>query len=249
MNSTNRSRDRFPQLLAGLTLVSISMIISSSLWAAAIRNIKQSGDAVVVIGAAQRQIKSDYIVWRISISSQQPTTPAAYKELKAGMERVRAYLKKANVPDTAITLSALDTTPITETINGRETGKVIASKLTQKLEIRSGEVDRISKLSEQITELINEGVPLVSEAPEYLYNNLSKLRIEMVAEATKDAKKRAEAIASSTGNHVTGVRSADAGVFQVTRRFSTEVSNGGSYDTTSIDKDITSVVTVKFGIE
>jgi uncharacterized protein len=143
----------------------------------------------------------------------------------------------------------LDSTPITETINGRETGKVTAMKLTQKLEIRSSEVDRISKLSEKITDLMNEGVPLVSEAPEYLYNNLSKLRVEMVAEATKDAKKRAEAIASSTGNHVTGVRSADAGVFQVTRRFSTEVSNGGSYDTTSIDKDITAVVSVKFGIE
>jgi uncharacterized protein len=248
MNSPT-ARDRFPQLFAGLTLMSIAMIISSSLWAAAIKNIKQAGDAVVVIGSAQRQIKSDYIVWRIAVSSQQPTNQAAYKELKAAMDKVRAYLKKENVADDAITLSALDSTPITETINGRETGKVTAMKLTQRLEIRSSEVDRISKLSEKITDLMNEGVPLVSEAPEYLYNNLSKLRVEMVAEATKDAKKRAEAIASSTGNHVTGVRSADAGVFQVTRRFSTEVSNGGSYDTTSIDKDITAVVSVKFGIE
>jgi uncharacterized protein len=244
-----RLRDRFPQLFAGLTLLSVALVISSSMWSSAIRNIKQSGDAVTVIGSAQRQIKSDYIVWRISISSQQPTSQAAYQQLKGWTERVQAYLKDAKVPESVMTVSSIDSVGIAEVINGRETGKTLASRLTQKIEIRSDEVDRYSKLSQQITELINEGVSLTSEPPEYLYNNLSKLRVEMVAEATKDAKKRAEAIAGSTGNRVTGVRSADAGVFQVTRRYSTEANNGGSYDTSSIDKDITSVVSVKFGIE
>ncbi|MCY7337039.1 MAG: SIMPL domain-containing protein, partial [Chamaesiphon sp.] len=74
-------------------------------------------------------------------------------------------------------------------------------------------------------------------------------RIEMVAEATKDAKARAESIAKTTGNRVGGVRSADTGVFQITPRYSTAVSNEGRYDTTSIDKDITAVVSVKFGID
>jgi hypothetical protein len=53
----------------------------------------------------------------------------------------------------------------------------------------------------------------------------------------------------STGNRVGGVRSADTGVFQLTPCNSTVVSSGGSYDTTSIEKDLTAVVLVKFGIE
>ncbi len=241
-------RDRFPQLFAGLTLLSIALIVSSALWAGAVRNIKRADDALTITGSAKRSIKSDYIVWRVSLSSQQPTTQAAYQQLTAWKARVQGYLKDAKVPESAISLASLETTSIPEVINGRETGKTLAYKLSQKLEIRSSEVDRYAQLSQQITELINEGIPLTSEPPEYLYNELSKLRIEMVAEATKDAKARAEAIAKSTGNRVGGVRSADTGVFQLTPRNSTAVSNGGSYDTTSIEKDLTAVVSVKFGI-
>jgi uncharacterized protein len=246
---TTGLRDRFPQLFAGLALLSASLIVSSFLWAGAIRNIKRVDDALVVTGSAKRPIKADYMVWRVSISSQQPTTPAAYQELKRWTNRVQTYLQAAKVPDTAITINALETAAIPEVIAGRETGKNIAYKLTQRLEIRSSEVDRYSKLSQQITELIDEGIPVTSEPPEYLYNELSKLRIEMIAEATKDAKARAEAIAASTGNRVGGVRGADTGVFQITPRNSTTVSNGGSYDTSSIEKDITGVVSVKFGID
>ena len=246
---SNILRDRFPQLFAGLALVSASLIVSSFMWSGAIRNIKRADDTMVVTGSAKRPIKADYMVWRVTISSQQPTTQAAYAQLKTWTDRVQLYLKEAKVPDTAITLSALETAPIAEISGGKETGKNIAYKLTQRLEIRSNEVDRYSKLSRQITDLINEGIPLTSEPPEYLYNELGKLRIEMIAEATKDAKARAEAIAGSTGNRVGGVRGADTGVFQITPRNSTAVSNGGSYDTTSIEKDITGVVSVKFGIE
>ena len=246
---SNILRDRFPQLFAGLALVSASLIVSSFMWSGAIRNIKRADDTMVVTGSAKRPIKADYMVWRVTISSQQPTTQAAYAQLKTWTDRVQRYLKEAKVPDTAITLSALETAPIAEISGGKETGKNIAYKLTQRLEIRSNEVDRYSKLSRQITDLINEGIPLTSEPPEYLYNELGKLRIEMIAEATKDAKARAEAIAGSTGNRVGAVRGADTGVFQITPRNSTAVSNGGSYDTTSIEKDITGVVSVKFGIE
>nr|WP_310429682.1 SIMPL domain-containing protein [Chamaesiphon sp. VAR_48_metabat_135_sub] len=244
-------RYRFPQLFAGLALLSASLIVSSFLWAGAIRNIKRVDDALLITGSAKRPIRADYIVWKVSLSSQQPTTQAAYQELKAWIDRVQRYLAEAKVPDSEISLNSLETVSVPELNNntGRETGKTLAYKLSQKLEIRSDKVDRYAKLSQKITELINEGIPLTSEPPEYLYNELSKLRIEMVAEATKDAKARAESIAKSTGNRVGGVRSADTGVFQITPRNSTAVSNGGSYDTSSIDKDITAVVSVKFGID
>nr|WP_310483480.1 SIMPL domain-containing protein [Chamaesiphon sp. VAR_48_metabat_403] len=244
-------RDRFPQLFAGLTLLSAALIVSSSLWAAAIRDIKRVDDALIIIGSAKKPIKADYIVWKIALSSQQPTSQAAYQELKARISRVQSYLKEAKVPESEILLESLETVAVPEinTITGRETGKTLAYKLSQKIEVRSNQVERYAKLSQQITELINEGIPLNSEPPAYLYNDLSKLRIEMIAEATKDAKARAESIAKTTGNRVSGVRSAETSVFQITARNSTDVSNGGSYDTSSIDKDITAVVSVKFGIE
>lgn len=245
-----QSTERYPQLFAGLVALSLALVGSTFIGATALRDIKSTNDVLVVTGSAKRPIRSDYIIWRLSVSSQQPTSQAAYQDLKRQTERVQAYLRTNQVPADAITLSAIESYSIPEVAaNGRETGQTLAYRLTQRLEIRSNEVDRYTKLSQQSTELINEGINLVSEAPQYLYTELSKLRVEMVSEATKDAKARAEAIAQSAGNEVGAVRSAETGVFQITSRNSTEVSDYGMYDTSSIEKDITAVVSVTFGIE
>ena len=244
------SRDRFPQLFAGLAALSLALVVSSFVGANAIRNFRQANDALIVTGSAKRPIRADYVVWQVSVSSQQPTTQAAYRELKSQAERLQSYLKEQQVPDSAITLNAIETRAIPAVdFNGRETGKTLAYNLSQRFEVRSSEVDRITQLSQKATDLINDGVSLVSEPPQYLYTQLSKVRVEMVAEATKDAKARAEAIAQSTGSRVGAVRSAETGVFQITSRNSTDVSDSGLYDTSSIDKDITAVVSVKFGME
>jgi hypothetical protein len=71
----------------------------------------------------------------------------------------------------------------------------------------------------------------------------------MLGEAAKDAKTRAERIAASTGNTIGNVRSARMGVLQITAADSTEVSDMGIYDTSSVDKDITAVVNIGFAVE
>lgn len=244
------SSERYPQLFAGLVALSLALVGSTFIGATALRDVKSSNDVMVVTGSAKRPIRSDYIIWRLSVSSQQPTAQAAYQDLKRQTERVQAYLRENQVPAEAVTLSAIESYSIPEVApNGRETGQTLAYRLTQRFEVRSTEVDQYTTLSQQSTDLINEGINLVSESPQYLYTELSKLRIEMVAEATKDAKARAEAIAQSAGNRVGAVRSAETGVFQITSRNSTEVSDYGMYDTSSIEKDITAVVSVTFRIE
>jgi hypothetical protein len=250
MKTLNPKFQRFPQLFWGLVALSLAMVISTVIGAATVQQVKRAGDALSVTGSAKRPIRSDYVVLRLSISSQQPTAQAAYQDLKRQTERLQAYLKEKAVPDKATILSAIETNPIPEvTDSGRETGQTLAYRLTQRFEIRSNDVDQYSKLSQQSTELINEDINLVVDPPQYFYTQLSQLRIEMVAEATKDAKARAEAIAKSTDSQVGPVRNAQTGVFQITARNSTDVSDSGIYDTSSIEKDITAVVSVTFSMK
>ena len=242
--------DRFPQVFAGLSVLSLALVISSLVFAQGIQEFKRANDVLVITGSAKRPIKSDYIILRLSVSSQESTAKIAYQNLKTQIEQVQAYLQEKQVSDDAISLSAMRTDTIPEIgISGRNTGRILAYRLSQTLEIRSNEVERYADISQQATELINEGVNLVSRPPEYLYTKLSELRVEMVAEATKDAQARARAIASSTGNQVGAVRSARTGVFQITSRNSTAVSDYGIYDTSSLEKDITAVVSVQFAME
>ncbi|MBU6228947.1 MAG: SIMPL domain-containing protein [Cyanobacteria bacterium REEB459] len=239
----------FPQLFAGLLTLSAALVISSLVAATALRDFKHASDVLVVTGSAKRAIRSDYIIWQFSVSSQRPTAQAAYQDLQSQSERVQAYLKGQKVPEQVLNIGAITTESIPAVdANGRETGQTLAYRLSQKFEIRSEDIDRYTRLSQQASELINQGINLVAQPPQYLYTKLSQVRVEMMAEATEDAKARASAIAKSSGDRVGSVRSAQAGVFQITPRNSTDVSDYGIYDTTSIDKDITAVLSITFSM-
>ena len=247
---TSSRLEHFPQLFLGLAALSFSLVVSSFVFSKSIREFKQANDVLVVTGSAKRPIRSDYIILRFSLSSQEPTAKAAYQKLKSQTEKVQAYLQEQGVPNDAVTLSAIQTYNVPEVAaNGRSTGRIFAYRLSQDIEIRSNEVEKYTELFQQANELIEAGINLVSQPPQYLYTKLPQLRIEMTAEASKDAKARAEAIAKSTGSRVGAIRSAKTGVFQITSRNSTDVSDYGIYDTSSLEKDITAVVSVQFGME
>jgi hypothetical protein len=115
--------------------------------------------------------------------------------------------------------------------------------------VRSNDVDKIGQIAREATELINQGILIESMAPEYTYTQLGGLKIEMLAEAAKDAKVRAEQIAQSTGSSIGSVRSARMGVLQITPADSNEVSDSGMNDTSSLEKDITAVVNIGFAVD
>lgn len=247
MNNPERVNG-FPQFFWGMVAVAIAITGAAIMGSSALRTLRAS-DSLTVIGSTKRPIRADYVVWKSSVSTQQPTLPQAYQELKRNSDRVRDYLKSQNIANEAISLSAITTQPVSELINGNPTGKTLAYQLTQRFEVRSKDVDGIAKVAQASTDLINEGIPYVSDAPEYLYTQLTQLRIDLIAEAAKDAKARADAIASVTGSKVGVVRRAETDAFQITPRFSTEVSGGGVYNTTTIDKDITAVVSITFAVD
>ena len=238
------------QVFWGLLAVALALVIAAVAGSIALSGIRRSGDEIAVTGSARKPIRSDFIIWRGSVSAQAATMQAAFDQVTRDAGRVRAYLTEKQVPAEETTFGSVETMPLQETLaDGRTTGRVTGYQLTQPFEVRSAAVDKIAALSRQITDLIREGIPLVSAPPEYISTRLSELRIEMLAEASKDARQRAETIAGSVGNRIGKVRAARMGVFQVTPRYSTDVSGAGINDTSSLEKDITAVVSVTFGLK
>jgi hypothetical protein len=132
---------------------------------------------------------------------------------------------------------------------GKDTNEIEAYELTQGIEVRSNNVPVVDVVSRESTELINEGIVFVSGAPGYFYTKLDELKIEMLAKATENAKARADNMVKATGNHIGFMRSARMGVFQITPITSTDVSDYGYNDTTSLEKKVMAVVNVGFAIE
>jgi hypothetical protein len=242
--------DRPSGLFSGMLVLGASLVISSLIAASAVRAVKRAGDEVSVTGSARQPITSDFIVWRCSVSTQSSTLPQAYQELARHSARVRAFLKDQGIADSAVIFRPTATYPMPEFLErGRETGRIIGYRLTQSFEIHSSDVEGVTRLSQASGQLINEGVPLVSQPLEYLYTKLADVRVQMLAEATKDARARAEALAKAAGSEVGPVRNIRMGVFQITPRYSTEVADYGINDVSSLEKAITAVVRVTFAVK
>ena len=87
-----------------------------------------------------------------------------------------------------------------------------------------------------------------ADAPQFFFTGLEAIKVELIGEATANAKKRAEAIAAATGASVGAPRGARIGVFQLRPVNSTEVSDQGMLDTSSLEKEAMAVVTISFSI-
>jgi hypothetical protein len=234
----------------GAVVLAVGLIIATAIGGWFFVKGKRGDQTITVTGSARKRIKSDLVIWRSAISYQSPVLSDAYRSLAEAVPRVKTYLVSKGIPDNQITVSSISSQTLHgRTADGGETSEITGYSLRQELSVRSTDVDKIGQIAREATELINQGILIESMAPEYLFTEMGNLKIEMLAEASKDAKKRAEQIALSTNSSIGSVRTARMGVLQITPADSTDVSDSGMNDTSSLDKDITAVVNIGFAVD
>ncbi|TCO78677.1 SIMPL domain-containing protein [Marinisporobacter balticus] len=228
----------------------VGMVGSSMVVTNGIVKAKGAQNTLEVKGSAKKEIKSDFVVWNGSFSIQSTDLSDAYTRLKESSNKVKAYLVNKGMKEEDLILSSINTMTYNRVLpNGNYTNEIESYKLYQNVEIRSNDVDKITSISRSVTDLINEGVEFQSNPPQYFYTKLSDLKIDMIVLATKDAKVRAEKMLETTGNSVGRLYSARVGVFQITPLYSNEISDYGINDTSSLEKEITAVVSCEFEVK
>ena len=233
-------------------IIGLAIIITAYTFSSAYKNRNQKSNTISVTGLGEKDFVSDLIVWSGSFVKKNTDLKSAYSDLNKDQESIKNYLVSKGINEKSIIFSAVDIDKeFTDNYdnNGRRISSVFTGyRLTQSVQIESNEVDKIEGISREVTELINSGIEFYSNQPQYYYTKLSKLKIEMIAEATKDANVRAEKIAENAGGELGKLKNANMGVFQiVAQNSSEEYSWGGSFNTTSKRK--TATITVKLDYE
>ena len=228
------------------TLIIIALILGLSFKTA----IERSSN-ISVTGSAKRDFISDTIVWESIFSTKKMELKDAYNQLDKDREIITEYLISNNISKSEFVFSAIDISKHFENITDSDGIRMREFKgfvLKQTVKIESNAVDKIELISRDITSLIDSGVQIQSQSPYYFYSKLSDLKIDMIAEATEDAKLRASKIASSSGSSLGNLLNAKMGVFQIIATNSTEnYSWGGTHNKTSKHK--TATVTMKLSYD
>ncbi|MGE5371393.1 MAG: SIMPL domain-containing protein [Solirubrobacterales bacterium] len=231
-------------------IVMLGLVLSSYILTQGLVQLKTAGNTITVTGSAKQQIKSDLIVWSGTYTAQSPALTDAYQNLQDSQKKVKAYLTSKGLDEKEMVFSSINTNINREMLsNGQYTNRIESYSLNQTVEIRSKEVDKITRLSREATELINQGVEFQSNPPQYFYTKIADLKVKMLSKATADAFTRAKQIADNAKSEVGSLRGAKMGVIQITPLYSNEISDYGINDTSSLDKEITAVVNCNFEIK
>ena len=237
-------------LLIPLSIIGFCLIVCALIIAGAYKQAKRENQTITVTGSAKKIITSDFGILRGSIVSAAATANQAYKEMQNQKPALLKYLASKGFPQDKVSFYTVIVSPRYEvTSNGFQTGNVIGYNYSQRIEIQSNDVQKIKQISLEIPQLVENGINFTVETPEYFYSKLADLKIEIQAEAAKDAMIRAKKIAEATSSSLGNITSARMGVLQITPKYSNMVSDMGVNDLSSIEKEITAVVNASFEIK
>jgi hypothetical protein len=229
-----------------LAIANIACVLIAS-WAWV--HVRADPKTITVTGSAKKTLRSDLIVWTTRITAANPKLDMAYGTLKTSVSKTLAYLRDHQISPGEVKVGSIETVERHQRDEkGNPLDAITSYELAQSVEVTSASVDRVADVSRTVTDLIQDGVLLNSEPPRYLYTKLADLKIAMLAEATKDATARAEQISTNSKAQLGPIIDAKMGVIQINALHSDEVSGSGVNDTSSLDKEITAIVTARFGL-
>ncbi|ODN31370.1 SIMPL domain-containing protein [Fervidobacterium thailandense] len=210
---------------------------------------KQPQKTVTVIGSAKERVVSDIATWSssFSVKTSESALSEAFKLMKRYEAEVLSVFEQHGIDRKSVKASSIT---VMENYVPEQLATERSYTLVEYLFVETRDIQEIAERSKLITqELLDKGIVFQSNPVQYYYSKLPELRVKLLSEAVKDAKRRAMEIASTSGLKLLRVVSAKSGVVQVLAPNSTEVSDYGTYDTSTIEKDVMVTVNVVFEVK
>lgn len=238
----------------GAIIIAVAALVCFWMLATAYKYKFKAAENISVTGLAEKDFVSDQIVWTGNYSRKMMDLKSAYSLVKDDESKIRTYLKEKGVTDAEMVFSAVNIDKdftIKYDADGKQSGSVFEGyNLKQNVTVDSKNIDKVEKISREVTELIQSGIEFNSSSPSYYYTKLSELKLDLLAKASADAKQRAETIAKNSGSSLGKIKKATMGIFQITGKNSNEdYSYGGAFNTSSKNKTASITTKIEYAVE
>lgn len=229
-------------LLASAGVTAFGLIAGGYLLGDGLKRARQAERSVTVRGLAEKDVMADLATWTISYSATGFDLPAVRSDIDTSSKTLTDYFRELGFrPD--------DLKPIGAGVNQYINNGVNTITITQKVQLRTTDIARAQRAVARQFDLVKRGVTMQEgSAMAYSFTRLNDIKPQMVAEATKDARKAAEQFAQDSGTAVGGIKSATQGYFSIEPRDGDQAQGGfGASDTPY--KKVRVVTTVDFYLD
>jgi uncharacterized protein len=247
MERRRRFNAPVPELFLGLLSLALAAVWVAHMFADTIHDARHARDTMTITGSARKPITSNLVRWSLSVSGVARTPEAAAHKMSRDVKTVEAFLRGGGVPAAEMAESVVQSETIVTRISKKKTRTTY--RVSQGLNVSTKKIDVVEGVSTRLAELIERGIDVSAEPLEYISTDLAQAKLDALQAATEEARRRADILVGGLGGKLGAMRSSSLGVYQITPRDSTDVSDYGINDTSTRDKDVTAVVTATFAVK
>ena len=203
-------------------IIAAGIVVMGFALRSGIVTFKYMDRRVTVKGLSEREVKADKVTWPLVYKELGNDPAAMYQLLVYKNRQVVAFLKSAGIKDEDISVNP----PVITDRQADNYGNEIMNyryKAKSVITVTSSDVDKVRSLMRRQSELMKQGIALVSEeysntTVSYEFTGLNKIKPEMIEEATKNARATAQKFADDSESSLGGILSAQQGQFSIEDR-------------------------------
>ena len=214
--STIATNNRVAFLVAS-GIVALGMGAGSVALANGLVDMKRADREVTVRGVAQRDVTANSARWSVRYSHSEYALSDALAAVDRDTAAIRSFLGKQGFKGDMTRPSSANVSVSDEYLKGEPSGRKIYT-VGRTIAFHTTNVAGVQKVQANKDALAQQGLVVDSVDARYEYTKLDTIKPEMIAEATRDARRAAEKFASDSGSSVGNIRSATQGYFSVSSR-------------------------------
>ncbi len=203
-------------LLIALGLLALGLCIRSG-----IKGYGERDRVVSVRGLCEKEVEANKVTWPIVTQDMGNDLAILYDRTQAVNAKILQFLKSNGITDDEISVNSPN---VSDNVASSYDPSRVTSRysLTNVIVVTSSDVDKVRALIERQTELLKEGVAIIAETYQYPttyeYTDLNKIKPEMIAEATKNAREAANKFGEDSGSRLGRIKTATQGQFSINDR-------------------------------
>lgn len=206
-------------------IVAVALVIAGLALRSGIITFKDRDCHVSVKGLSEKEVKADKVTWPLVYKEIGNDPTEMYGTLERKNAQIVKFLKAGGVKDDEISINPPSITDRQADMYGND---ILNNryKATSVITVTSSDVEKIRTLMRKQSELMKQGIALVSEeyggsGVLYEFTGLNKIKPEMVEEATANARSTAEKFAQDSGSDLGKILHANQGQFSIEDRDAT----------------------------
>jgi len=217
--SANPSNSGIPAAAVLGSLLAAGLGAAGAFVAKGIHDAKAADRYVTVRGLAEREVPADLVMGPIAFGATGDELGALQGKLDTSASKIASFLQTRGFAQDEWNLSSPRITDFEAQAHFSANRPAHRYSAEATITVRSSKVPGVMDAMRHSGELVRDGVALMNNyGATYGYTQLERVKPEMIAAATKDARHAAEQFANDSGSRVGTIRSAQQGYFAIEDR-------------------------------